>query len=272
MDEQQGLETAVWDEASLEYLGRWNRLVSTTNWEKGRIILDWRLALIDAGAAPAEYSDEAWSRRVGNVSGQHVGRLRRVAERFGHARDQFAGVYWSHFQAALDWDDAEMWLEGAVQSGWSVAQMRAQRWEALGAPADQKPRDEDAISSEMDEDYEPLVDEQRGEVFGSLGAVRDAEDDEPMSRERSGRAEYETGSTAMPANEEPPFDAVPRTIEATAPFAHLNELPDDLADAFETFKLAILRHKVSGWAEVSRDDVLASVESLRELILAPSDD
>ena len=74
------------DTASQPYLGRWNLLVSTTNWEKGRIISDWRQTLIDAGAPAQEYSDDAWSRRVGGVSGQHVGRLRRVFERFGAVR------------------------------------------------------------------------------------------------------------------------------------------------------------------------------------------
>lgn len=271
MDEQQAVETAVWDDASQEYLGRWNRLISTTNWEKGQIILDWRLALIDAGAAPSEYSDEVWSRRVGNVTGQHVGRLRRVAERFSERRDQFAGVYWSHFQAALDWDDAEMWLEGAVQNDWSVSQMRAQRWEALGAPPDKKPRDEDVISSEMDEDFQPADDDPAAGVYGSVGAVRDAADDESFSGERSGRAEYETGSSTAD-DDEAPFDAAPRATEASAPFANLADLPDDLADAMETIKLAILRHKVAGWSEVSRDDVLASLESLRHLVLAPGDD
>ena len=37
---------------SREYLGRWNHLVSTTNWEKGHIICQWREALVAAGAAP----------------------------------------------------------------------------------------------------------------------------------------------------------------------------------------------------------------------------
>ena len=31
--------------ATQPFVGRWNRLVSTTNWEKGRIILQWREAL-----------------------------------------------------------------------------------------------------------------------------------------------------------------------------------------------------------------------------------
>ncbi len=66
---------SIADQASTEFLGRWNRLISTTNWEKGRIIHDWRSALIAAGADVEDYSDEAWAARVGQVSGQHVGRF-----------------------------------------------------------------------------------------------------------------------------------------------------------------------------------------------------
>ncbi len=47
-EEQAATDTPVIEEASAEYLGRWNRLVSTTNWEKGRIISQWREALIEA--------------------------------------------------------------------------------------------------------------------------------------------------------------------------------------------------------------------------------
>ncbi len=119
-------------DASTEYVGRWNRLISTTNWEKGRIICQWRETLQQAGAPAESFTDDAWSRQVGGVTPQHVGRLRRVCKRFGDVFEQYAGLYWSHFQAACDWPDAEMYLEGAMQSGWSVSQMREQRWEATG--------------------------------------------------------------------------------------------------------------------------------------------
>jgi len=108
------MDSALVDCTSEQFLGRWKRLVSTTNWEKGRIIYEWREALVAAEAPLAEYSDEAWSRRVGNVTPQHVGRLRRVFESFAAVHDDYPGLYWSHFQAALDWDDAPMWLTGAV--------------------------------------------------------------------------------------------------------------------------------------------------------------
>ena len=68
-------------------------------------------------------------------------------------------------------------------------------------------------------------------------------------------------------------DGPPRAaVELVRPFAELEELPDDLSAAFETFKLAILRHKMDDWQQVSRDDVLASLEALKQLVVAPSPD
>jgi hypothetical protein len=59
-------------------------------------------------------------------------------------------------------------------------------------------------------------------------------------------------------------------IQFVRPFENLAELPEDLAEAFESFKLAILRHKTDDWRQISRDDVLASLDALKELVLAPS--
>ena len=142
-------ENPLIETASSEYLGRWNRLVSTTNWEKGRIVAEWREALIEAGARRPPTTDEAWSRRVGSVTPQHTGRLRRVYQRFASMRETYAGLYWSHFQAALDWDDAEMWLEGAVQNRWSIAQMQGERSRTLGALVEENV---EATAVEVDED------------------------------------------------------------------------------------------------------------------------
>ena len=46
MDDRAVVDGALTKEASAEFLGRWSRLVSTTNWEKGHIINEWRQALI----------------------------------------------------------------------------------------------------------------------------------------------------------------------------------------------------------------------------------
>jgi hypothetical protein len=260
-------ETAASDETSQPYVGRWNHLVSTTNWEKGRIISQWRQALIDTDRPAREYSDESWARLVGAVTGQHAGRLRRVYERFGTVCQEYGGLYWSHFHAALDWDDAEMWLEGAVRSRWTVSQMRRQRWEAMGGVESERPLDEEIVVAEVDEDVDSAlapesaakrVPEQWAEVQGPPipeGADFGDEDDSG-ARARSGEA-------AEPTDEPVPL---------VRPFENLAELPADLADAFEAFKLAILRHKAEGWRQISLDDVTGALASLKELAWAPSID
>ncbi len=257
----------AFEETSSEYLGHWNRLVSTTNWEKGRIIGEWREALIEAGAAPQAYSDEAWSRRVGNVSGQHVGRLRRVWTRFGDTRDQYDGLFWSHFQAALDWLDAEMYLEGAVQNGWSITKMRRQRWEAEGALADQQPREEDIVAAERDEDVEPALDDMPPKTIeAKSGVVRDAEPGEPSDGDSNAMLDA-AASSQMEAPAEGIAEAAP-----DRPFEGLGQLPDDLQEAFEAFQIAILNHKAAGWSDISRHDVLTALDGLKRLALAPSED
>ncbi len=262
------------EETSQPFISRWNRLISTTNWEKGRIIYEWREALVAAVAPPSEYSDEAWRRRVEGVSGQHVGRLRRVYERFGGVYEEYEGLFWSHFQAALDWPDAEMWLEGAVQSHWSISEMRRQRWEAHGAPADKKPRDEDIISVELDEDAVAPRDATLAERFApslervtggpDYGEGPDFGDDQsdgsaPWPTE-TGVADDVAGDFA--SDDEP---------AAVRPFESLPELPPDLDEAYEQFKLVILRHKLADWAEVSAKDVITVLNALKVLVSTPAE-
>ncbi|HEV2972668.1 MAG TPA: hypothetical protein VGY55_22060 [Pirellulales bacterium] len=262
------MTTAVADETSVTYLGQWNRLVSTTNWEKGRIIHEWRQALVAAAAPDSEYSDEAWSQWVGNVTAQHVGRLRRVYERFDGLRGQITALYWSHFQSALDWSDAEMWLEGATQSGWSVAEMRRQRWETLGAIEADLPAAVEQTSDPIDEDSDPAdtresktaSTEPGPSTATSSSAVETDVVPLPRHAGAPGEASYDSDDAADSSADEP-----------HRPFAHLAEMPDDLGEAFEAFKLAILRHKFAGWQEISRDDVLAAIDALRDFALAPTE-
>jgi hypothetical protein len=261
---------ATSQETSQSYIGRWNRLVSTTNWEKGRIIFDWRSALIAERAAVVEYSDEAWSRLVGGVTGQHAGRLRRVYERFGDIHLQFEGLYWSHFQAALDWEDAEMWLEGALQSQWSVAEMRRRRWQTMGGLAEDEPREDQIVAAEVDEDFaaQPPATaatvNSRSELYDE-GAVSEARS--PAGPDFGDDQDVSAGSAAD-ARADVDMPAQPQA-ERARPFADLPELPADLAAAFESFQLAILRQRAGGWQEISPADVLASLEALKSLVISP---
>jgi hypothetical protein len=254
--------------ASEPYIGKWNRLVSTTNWEKGRIICQWREVLEASGAPVTAYSDETWSRLVGGVTGQHVGRLRRIYQRFGEKQSQYAGLYWSHFFAAGDWDDAEMWLEGAVQNRWSVSQMRAQRWETLGQVAGEQPtddvvvadRDEDLTASSAREALAPNVNNEYADAPGPRHEGPDFGDDDGATARGDG-ASYVSA-----------VDGEGTAVDLVRPFADLPALPDDLSEALDHFKLALLRHKTAGWEEVSRDVALQTLDALRALVLAPSAD
>ncbi len=88
----------------------------------------------------------------------------------------------------------------------------------------------------------------------SYGAADDEADDDGSDDDY--RAE--SGSAAEHADA-----AAPRR-----PFAELPSLPADVSDAFESFKLCILRHKLAGWGEISRGDMLAALDALKELALA----
>jgi hypothetical protein len=259
------------EDASRAFVGRWNRLVSSTNWEKGRIITEWREALITAGAPHTDYSDDAWSRCVEGVSGQHVGRLRRVFQRFGQTHDQYAGLFWSHFQAALDWNDAEMWLEGAGQNSWSVMQMRRARWETLGSVGEQEPQEEELVTI-RDEDFELPLDGPAIDLVPQPAEEQERgrpelmEESSPYEAEDDDAAAESGGTTSEPGL----VDAEAAAAELVRPFAHLTELPSDLAKAFEDFKLAILRHKAAGWLETSPAEVMNSLDALKELVTAPS--
>lgn len=257
-DDPQAIELAQ------PFVGQWNQLISTTNWEKGRIISEWRVALIEAEADPSQYSDEAWSRRVGGVTAPHVGRLRRVFDRYGSTYQTYKDLFWTHFLAALDWDDAPLWLEGASQEGWSVAGMREQRWQANGAVDSQRPTTSQIIDVDTDEDV----------VMPAEGGGRTKEyGDEPGATTGKTYENADFGDeqelAAVPGGFAPPdSDSDGKASPNVQPFAGLPELPDDLSDAIEQLKLAVLRHKTSGWEQTDVATVQKYLDAMSILISA----
>src|SRR5262249_27853046 len=61
-------------------------------------------------------------------------------------------------------------------------------------------------------------------------------------------------------------------VELVRPFENLPDLPDDLAEAFDAMKLAILRHKRDGWRAIPASDLLRTLDALKALVTAPADD
>ncbi len=266
-DEQHEVPVAS-TEAATRFIGQWNKLVSTTNWEKGRIICDWRDTLMAEGAAVTEYSDEAWAQLVGGVTSQHVGRLRRVNQRFGQVFEQYEGLFWSHFQAALDWDDAEMWLEGSIQNGWSVSQMRGKRWETHGTPPEEQKKETDLDNTEMQAMANPPFAENEptentAGVTPSTTTIdspngKSSEEDKSGTPDDSSRAETEASKAEVA---QPTEKRIRLNVD-------VESLPDDLAEAFESFKLAIIAHRRENWRDTTAESVLECLDALRQLATA----
>lgn len=254
---------------SQPFIGQWNQLISTTNWDKGVIICQWRSSLIEMEATAAEYSDEAWAQLVGGVSSQHVGRLRRTSERFGHVFTEYEGLYWSHFYAALDWDDAEMWLEGAIQNKWSISQMRHQRWETMGKVAEDKPQDGDIVTLEMAEETQSLALSEKTEatrrdsdyIEGPVHEGPDFGDEGEPGGKSSGSVTSGDQADGQP-DDETDQPAKPHQIR---PFESFKNLPEDVMEAANAFKVVIIKHKLTQWEEMERDEMLGLLEALKQL-------
>lgn len=255
------------NEVVAEFVGKWNQLISTTNWEKGDIICQWRDALMQAGAAVTEYSDEAWAQTVGGVTSQHVGRLRRVYQRFGDVWKQYEGLHWSHFQACLDWDDAEMWLEGSIQNGWSVSQMRGRRWETVDASPEQKQAEIEQLAAEQKSEAD--AEEEQAQAAA-------AEQDRQFDESRGPSAtEIEPFGGNVAADDTSESDAEPTASASAEPIekrtrlnVDVESLPDDLAEAFESFKLAIIAHRRENWRDTTPASVVECLDALKQLALA----
>lgn len=256
---------SVHDEVAQQFIGKWNRLISTTNWEKGKIISEWREALVDADAAVTEYSDEAWAQLVGGVTSQHVGRLRRVYERFGDVTEQYEGLYWSHFQAAIDWEDAEMWLEGSIQNGWSVSQMRGKRWETVGLSPEQQQAEVEQLAAEQAQ--EATAEETQAQDTTEPASPVSAGGDPTLDLDS--RPEPTSNDPAEPvASSDTEINAVEPTEKRVRLNVDVESLPDDIAEAFESFKLAIIAHRRENWRDSSVESVVECLESLKQLALA----
>lgn len=247
-------------EQSQPFVGQWNQLISTTNWEKGAIICKWRESLRKSNAPSSSWSDERWSQLVGGVTSQHVGRLRRTSERFGSTYPDYKGLYWSHFYAALDWDDAEMWLEGAVQSQWSVSQMRRQRWETLGSIPEEEPDDGAIVIVEQDEEVQSLAlsdkvrNNDREYVEGPRHEGPDWGDEEtPTGRGKSEDLDSHSHKSATASG-------------GIRPFESFTDLPEDVSQAANQFKIAIISHRANNWAEISPQDLLGLLDALKQLV------
>jgi hypothetical protein len=163
-----------------------------------------------------------------------------------------------------------MWLEGAIRSGWSVSQMRGKRWETLGTPG-KPPKIDDAAEASGAVDFagENLVERGRepaGAPQGKAVEVAPLADAEEEEREAPATAKRERGSVRDEEDDE--VESRPASKPGKRLSVDVDELPNDLAEAFEQFKLAIIAHRRSGWSETTPAMVVECLDALKELALA----
>lgn len=121
-------------ETEQDLIQRAQSAVSSCNWEVGQCAALWTKRFA-RGRTDADFA------LLVGLTGDQVYQRRRVWETFGDVSANYSSLKWSHFYAALTWDDAAECLQWANDIGSTVAEMkawrRAQRGEDLSETADE---------------------------------------------------------------------------------------------------------------------------------------
>jgi hypothetical protein len=94
--------------------------VSRCNWEVGRCAVQWTRKYA-RGRTDADFA------AMVGLSADQVYQRRRVVESFGEICEDFPSLKWSHFYAAVNWDDARDCLQWSDENQATVAEMKAWR-------------------------------------------------------------------------------------------------------------------------------------------------
>lgn len=133
----------VREETEASLIARAQLAVSNCNWEVGECAAIWTKRF-SRGRTDADFAT------LVALSADQVYQRRRVWETFADVYQNYPGLKWSHFYAAINWDDAAECLQWAqdVQAG--VAEMKAWRRAQRGEDLDVRSPDEefDGLPSE----------------------------------------------------------------------------------------------------------------------------
>ena len=138
-----GSAEIVREETEASLISRAQVAVSHCNWEVGECAAIWTKRFA-RGRTDADFA------ALVSLSADQVYQRRRVWETFADVYANYLTLKWSHFYAAINWDDAAECLQWAddVQAG--VAEMKAWRRAQRGEDLDAPPMDEalDGLSAE----------------------------------------------------------------------------------------------------------------------------
>lgn len=128
--------TAAVRETEADLIRRAQQALSQCNWEVGECAATWTKRFA-RGRTDADFA------ALVGLSVDQVYQRRRVWETFADVRENYPALKWSHFYAALTWDDAAECLQWAQDIQATVAEMkawrRAQRGEDLSQAATEEP-------------------------------------------------------------------------------------------------------------------------------------
>ncbi len=131
-----GSNPAAVKETEADLVSRAQLALSHCNWEVGECAATWTTRFARGR------TDGDFGAQIG-LSADQVYQRRRVWETFADVRDNYSQLKWSHFYAALTWDDAAECLQWAEEIRATVAEMkawrRAQRGEDLSTAGAEEP-------------------------------------------------------------------------------------------------------------------------------------
>ena len=236
--------------------------ISQCRWTVGECAFKWTRRYAK-GRTDADFGE------LIGLSGDQVYQRRRVWESFSDVYHQFESLKWSHYYAALNWDDASECLQWAEESHSTVAEMKAWRRAIRGedlmsepeAQADRGPGDYLSPESAFVQDPSGYGAEGGARTRGGPRSDSEREADESQARlmgvarglEEGQYAPFKQGATTVPPQEDGKGTAV------VEPRATPEQLAKRLCSTLERCNKAMTPEYVQGFRKLP--------ESLRKRLL-----
>jgi hypothetical protein len=229
------MTVAVIEASEEQLIARAQDAVSSCRWVVGECAAQWTKRYA-RGRTDADFANSV------GLSPDQVFQRRRVWERFGKDQAEYTKLKWSHFYAALNWDDSVECLLWAEENESTVAEMkawrRARRGEDLNEPADDELFAAGAVQF-IPTELQPVLDPS-GDATGRNGGPRNSSGAETsdrlagVARQMDGEGEayspYRADAMTVPSN------ANGSTSAATSPEpVSTEQLVRKLTSQFERF-------------------------------------
>jgi hypothetical protein len=124
-------------ESEAELVQRAQSALSRCNWEIGECAALWTKKYAHGR------TDGDFGAQIG-LSGDQVYQRRRVWESFADVHSEYTNLKWSHFYAAINWEDSAESLQWANDLGATVAEMKAWRRSQHGEDLSERAAEDDA--------------------------------------------------------------------------------------------------------------------------------